>query len=196
LVCGLTSCARRRLAAGRPRHGVPSDLVVAASHRSSTRIYRGATGLYAAGAAGRVTMPWSRTDPHPLLVQWAHRARLTGAGRTAVVVGCALGADAEFVAGLGFTPTRASWRRHGHSLKPRSRAWPLTDCTPSPSRRQPCQANRPNFGGEPNTAAAEGPSAGRGLPRSRRPGQIRRAAVRDAEHSPRIGPPAVGVIMT
>jgi ubiquinone/menaquinone biosynthesis C-methylase UbiE len=48
-------------------------------------------------------MPWSRSDPHPLLVQWAHRARR--AGRTAVVVGCALGADAEFVAGLGFTTT-------------------------------------------------------------------------------------------
>lgn len=61
--------------------------------------------LYAAGAEGRVTMPWSRTDPHPLLAQWAHRTGQTGAGRTAVVVGCALGADAEFVAGLGFTTT-------------------------------------------------------------------------------------------
>ena len=61
--------------------------------------------LYAAGAEGRVTMPWSRTDPHPLLVQWAQRTGQTGAGRTAVVVGCALGADAEFVAGLGFTTT-------------------------------------------------------------------------------------------
>ena len=61
--------------------------------------------LYAAGAEGRVTMPWSRTDPHPLLIQWAQRTGQTGAGRTAVVVGCALGADAEFVAGLGFTTT-------------------------------------------------------------------------------------------
>jgi len=26
--------------------------------------------LYTAGAEGRVTMPWSRTEPHPLLVQW------------------------------------------------------------------------------------------------------------------------------
>jgi len=61
--------------------------------------------LYAAGAEGQVTMPWSRTDPHPLLVGWAHRARLDGDRRSAVVVGCALGADAEFVAGLGFATT-------------------------------------------------------------------------------------------
>jgi SAM-dependent methyltransferase len=61
--------------------------------------------LYAAGAAGQVTMPWSRADPHPLLVEWARRAELTGAGRTAVVVGCGLGADAEFVAALGFATT-------------------------------------------------------------------------------------------
>jgi len=61
--------------------------------------------LYTAGAEGRVTMPWSRTEPHPLLVQWAQRTGQTGAGRTAVVIGRALGADAEFVAGLGFTTT-------------------------------------------------------------------------------------------
>ncbi|PZS28927.1 MAG: SAM-dependent methyltransferase [Pseudonocardiales bacterium] len=59
--------------------------------------------LYAAAVDGRVTMPWSRENPHPLLVDWAHRTQLRGAGRTAVVVGCALGADAEFIAGLGFT---------------------------------------------------------------------------------------------
>lgn len=80
--------------------------------------------LYAAGAEGKVTMPWSRTDPHPLLVQWADRVRLTGTGRTAVVVGCALGADAEFVAGRGFATTafdvsptaiRLARERHPHS---------------------------------------------------------------------------------
>ena len=40
--------------------------------------------LYAPGGEDRVTMPWSRTDPHPLLVQWAHRTGQTGAGRTAI----------------------------------------------------------------------------------------------------------------
>lgn len=61
--------------------------------------------LYAAGADGQVTMPWSRAHPHPLLVDWARRRDLTGAGRSAMVVGCALGADAEFVAGLEYTTT-------------------------------------------------------------------------------------------
>jgi len=57
--------------------------------------------LYAAGAAGRAPMPWSRTEAHPLLVEWAGSTGVRGPGR-AVVVGCALGADAECVAGLGF----------------------------------------------------------------------------------------------
>ncbi len=56
--------------------------------------------LYAAGAAGEVSMPWSRRTPHPLLEQ---RSRgLDGRGRSAVVVGCGLGADAEYVAALGY----------------------------------------------------------------------------------------------
>jgi hypothetical protein len=47
-------------------------------------------------------MPWSRVQPHPLLVEWARDRGLTGAGRRAVVVGCGLGADAEYLARLGF----------------------------------------------------------------------------------------------
>ena len=58
--------------------------------------------LYAAGAAGRVSMPWSRTEPHLLLAEWTHTQRLNGAGRRAIVVGCGLGADAEHIAELGF----------------------------------------------------------------------------------------------
>jgi SAM-dependent methyltransferase len=58
--------------------------------------------LYEAGASGRVSMPWNRTEPHPLLVEWAQAQGLTGSGRQAVVVGCGLGADAEYVAGIGF----------------------------------------------------------------------------------------------
>jgi hypothetical protein len=34
--------------------------------------------LYAAGESGRITMPWSRTEPHGLLVEWAERRNLTG----------------------------------------------------------------------------------------------------------------------
>ena len=61
--------------------------------------------LYAAGARGQVPVPWSRRQPHPLLVQWASARELSGAGQRAVVVGCALGADAEYVAALGFDTT-------------------------------------------------------------------------------------------
>lgn len=60
--------------------------------------------FYAAGAAGRAPMPWSRTDPQPLLVEWAQAEDLRGPGR-AVVVGCALGADAEYLAARGFDTT-------------------------------------------------------------------------------------------
>jgi SAM-dependent methyltransferase len=58
--------------------------------------------LYAAGATGRVQMPWSRAEPHPLLAGWAHERAVCGTGQRAVVVGCGLGADAEYVSGLGF----------------------------------------------------------------------------------------------
>jgi SAM-dependent methyltransferase len=61
--------------------------------------------LYAAGASGRVEMPWSRSEPHPLLVEWVQDRALGGAGLRAVVVGCGLGADAEYVAALGFETT-------------------------------------------------------------------------------------------
>jgi SAM-dependent methyltransferase len=57
--------------------------------------------VYAAGADGRVPVPWDRPVANPLLTEWAADT-VDGAGRTAVVIGCGLGRDAEFVAGLGF----------------------------------------------------------------------------------------------
>jgi 2-polyprenyl-3-methyl-5-hydroxy-6-metoxy-1,4-benzoquinol methylase len=61
--------------------------------------------LYAEAAAGTVDMPWNRTDAHPLLVAW-HRAWTGGrAPGRACVVGCGLGADAEFLAAQGWTTT-------------------------------------------------------------------------------------------
>jgi SAM-dependent methyltransferase len=80
--------------------------------------------LYAAGEGGRITMPWNRAEPHPLLVEWAEGRRLAGAGRRAVVVGCGLGADAEYIAGRGFdtvafdiseTAVRIARQRHAGS---------------------------------------------------------------------------------
>ncbi|MEO5853331.1 MAG: class I SAM-dependent methyltransferase [Nocardioides sp.] len=58
--------------------------------------------LYAEGRAGQVSLPWDRTDPHPLLREWAEHRHLSGDGRRAVVVGCGLGADAAYLASLGF----------------------------------------------------------------------------------------------
>jgi SAM-dependent methyltransferase len=78
--------------------------------------------LYTAGADGEVGMPWDRTAPHPLIADWA--AGVDGTGRKAIVVGCGLGADAEFLARLGYATTafdiaptavRVARDRHPHS---------------------------------------------------------------------------------
>jgi SAM-dependent methyltransferase len=61
--------------------------------------------LYAAGASGEVTMPWERDDPNALLREWAERGQIRGDDRRAVVVGCGLGADAEYLATLGYDVT-------------------------------------------------------------------------------------------
>ena len=81
--------------------------------------------LYAAGAAGRVPLPWSRREPHPLLAEWAQRHHLAGEGKRAIVPGCGLGADAEYLAGLGFattafdiSPTATRLARHRHPDSP------------------------------------------------------------------------------
>jgi SAM-dependent methyltransferase len=80
--------------------------------------------LYAAGAAGEVSMPWDRDEPHPLLREWAQRKGVQGEGRRGVVVGCGLGGDAEYLAGLGFdtvgfdiapTAVRVASERHPES---------------------------------------------------------------------------------
>jgi SAM-dependent methyltransferase len=60
--------------------------------------------LYVEAEAGEAEVPWDRPAPTALLVEWAG-ATPTGAGMRAVVVGCGLGRDAEFVAGLGFATT-------------------------------------------------------------------------------------------
>ncbi len=58
--------------------------------------------FYRAAAAGEVELPWSRAEPHRLLTRWAAERGLDGSGRRAIVVGCGQGADAEYVARLGF----------------------------------------------------------------------------------------------
>lgn len=61
--------------------------------------------LYAEGVTGAATLAWDRAAPNPLLVQWAADKDLSGPGRLAVVVGAGLGADAAFLAELGYATT-------------------------------------------------------------------------------------------
>jgi SAM-dependent methyltransferase len=79
--------------------------------------------LYFEAARSGVTVPWDRGVPQPLLVEWA-RDRSFAGGR-ALVVGAGLGADAEFVAGLGFdtvafdiSPTAVEAARARHPGSP------------------------------------------------------------------------------
>jgi SAM-dependent methyltransferase len=66
--------------------------------------------VYAAAAAGKTSVPWDRGRANELLVQWASGryqddpTRASG-GATALVVGCGLGEDAEYIASLGFATT-------------------------------------------------------------------------------------------
>ncbi len=57
--------------------------------------------LYAEAGEGKATVPWDSEDPHHLLVVWARD--LDGEGERALVVGCGLGRDSEFIAARGCT---------------------------------------------------------------------------------------------
>lgn len=58
--------------------------------------------LYASAAAGTAEVPWDRDGPNSRFVAWADSVALVGAGRSALVVGCGYGRDAEYLARLGF----------------------------------------------------------------------------------------------
>ena len=58
--------------------------------------------VYAAAEAGETAVPWDRGMPNGYLTRWAAGRALDGAGRRALVVGCGLGEDAEYIASLGF----------------------------------------------------------------------------------------------
>ena len=61
--------------------------------------------MYAGAEAGGAKPPWDYGAPRPQLVEWAESRGLPGSGREALVVGCGYGADAEFIARLGFRTT-------------------------------------------------------------------------------------------
>jgi SAM-dependent methyltransferase len=63
--------------------------------------------LYEEAEAGVSPVPWADGLPNPHLLSWfsQDRERERGEGRSALVVGCGLGYDAEFLAGRGFMVT-------------------------------------------------------------------------------------------
>lgn len=61
--------------------------------------------LWSAAGRGDVAVPWDHDDPHPVLASWLEERGPSAAGRTAVVVGCGLGADAEHLSRLGWATT-------------------------------------------------------------------------------------------
>ena len=61
--------------------------------------------LYLAADRGETSVPWDRGQANPYVVAWIREPARHGEGQRAVVVGCGLGEDAEFVAGLGYDTT-------------------------------------------------------------------------------------------
>jgi SAM-dependent methyltransferase len=66
--------------------------------------------LWSAAGRGEVALPWDHTEPHPLLADWVAEHG-DGAGRSAVVIGCGLGADSEHLA-------RHGWRTTAFDISP------------------------------------------------------------------------------
>lgn len=74
--------------------------------------------LYAQAAGEAQNIPWADLRPNPNLVEWLDAKAIRGEGQTALVVGCGLGDDAEWLSDRGFevtafdiSPTAIDWCR-------------------------------------------------------------------------------------
>ncbi|NES42852.1 class I SAM-dependent methyltransferase [Moorena sp. SIO2C4] len=72
--------------------------------------------LYSEANGDSGQIPWARLTTHPYLQDWLERNTPQGSGRSALVVGCGLGDDAEALAQQGFqvtafdiSPTAIAW---------------------------------------------------------------------------------------
>ena len=77
--------------------------------------------LYRESAGDTSKIPWADLEPNRFLKAWAEQTRLSGNGRTALVVGCGLGDDARYLYDLGFkvtgfdiSPTAIEWAKRLH----------------------------------------------------------------------------------
>lgn len=61
--------------------------------------------LYAKARMGEAEVPWDHCEPNPHVVELLDKFNVRGDGRRALVVGCGLGDDAEFLSKLGFEVT-------------------------------------------------------------------------------------------
>lgn len=72
--------------------------------------------LYNSANGDDTKIPWADGVPNPYLVSWFEKTNVVGNGRSAVVVGCGLGEDAEELSRRGFkvtafdlSPTAIEW---------------------------------------------------------------------------------------
>ncbi len=63
-------------------------------------------------------IPWADQKPNPYLVEWLDKNKIDGEGKTALVIGCGLGDDAEELSTYGFnvtafdiSPTAINWAK-------------------------------------------------------------------------------------
>ena len=72
--------------------------------------------LYNTAQGDESAIPWANLTVNPNLANWLKKQNIRGKGKTALVVGCGLGDDAEALADLGFevfgfdiSPTAIAW---------------------------------------------------------------------------------------
>lgn len=61
--------------------------------------------LYRDAEGDEEAIPWAHLTTDPLLVEWLTRQHISAEGRSALVVGCGLGDDAEALSSYGFAVT-------------------------------------------------------------------------------------------
>jgi SAM-dependent methyltransferase len=74
--------------------------------------------VYQQAGGDTTVIPWADLEPNPAVVEWFEREQIKAGGKSAVVIGCGLGDDAEYLAVKGYkvtafdiSPTAVAWCR-------------------------------------------------------------------------------------